>query len=53
MASKQTTSGPAVPGSVYDQYSLSEVLSMIESNEPMMEDSNDDLGLDIESGDEM
>ena len=50
MASKQTASGPGVPGSVYD--SLSEVLDMIESNEPMMEDSDDDLGLEIDSGDE-
>ena len=51
MACKQTASG--VPGSVYNLYSCSEVVRMLEEDEPMMEGSGDDLDLDIQSEDEL
>ena len=42
----------AVPGSVYDRYSTTEVLDMLGEEEPMCEDSGDDLDLERDSGDE-
>ena len=43
-----------VPGSAYARYSASEVLDMIEMDEPTYDtDSADDLGLDVESGEEL
>ena len=42
-----------VPGSVYERYSSSEVLELLNIDEPVLDDSEDDLGLDVGSGDEM
>ena len=47
------TSASAVPGSVYDRYTANEVLDLVHIDEPAFEDSDDDLGLDLGSGDEM
>ena len=41
-----------VPGSVYDRYKTEKVLEMLDLDEPMGEDSDDDLGLDLNSSDE-
>ena len=43
----------AVPGSTYERYSRSEVLELLDMDEPLMHDSDDDLELDLGSGDEM
>ena len=42
----------AVPGNVYDRYNAEEVIGMLELNEPMHDGSDDDLDLDIGSGDD-
>ena len=42
-----------VPGSVYKRYSSNEVLELLNMDEPVLDDSEDDLGLDVGSGDEM
>ena len=47
------SSSAEVPGSVYNRYSASEVLDLLNNDEPVLEDSDDDLGLDLGSGDEM
>ena len=51
VASTASTAG-AVPGSAYERYTGSEVLELLEMNEPMLADSDDDLELDLGSGDE-
>ena len=48
-----TSTASAVPGSVYERYTNTEVLELLEMNEPVLGDSDDDLELDIGSGDEM
>ena len=48
MAGSGTTSN--VPGSAYDFYNTAEVLEMMELDEHMMEGSDDDLELDMGSG---
>ena len=54
MATRNSTStAAAVPGSVYARYSSSEVLELMEMDEPMLDDSADDLDLDLGSRDEM
>ena len=42
----------AVPGSVFDKYSTTQVLEMLGEEEPICEDSGDDLDLVRDSGDE-
>ena len=48
------TTKPAgnVPGSAYARYTGNEVLQFLEMDEPMLPDSDDDLELDLGSGDE-
>ena len=48
-----TYSSAGVPGSVYDRYTRSEVLELLEMDEPVVHDSDDELELDLGSGDEM
>ena len=48
-----TNSTSTVPGSAYERYSRSEVLELLETEEPMLQDSDDELELDLGSGDEM
>ena len=47
-----TTSG-AVPGSAYERYSRNEVLELLAIDEPVLDDSEDDLGIELGSGDEL
>ena len=42
----------SVPGSVYSRYKTEEVLEMLDLDEPMREDSDDDLGLDLSNSDD-
>ena len=42
-----------VPGSVYDRYSASEVLELLDMDEPVQEGSEDELDCDVVSADEM
>ena len=51
MATDPTVS--AVPGSVYARYSASEVVDMMDMEEPAYMDSDDDLELDVMDADEM
>ena len=45
-----TYSSAAVPGRIYDRYTRSKVLEL---DEPIVQDSDDELELDLGSGDEM
>ena len=47
------SSSAEVPESVYNRYSTSEVLDFLNIDEPILDDSDEDLGLDLGSGDEM
>jgi len=44
----------SVPGSIYTRYSTGEVLELLDIDEPCADaDSEDDLDLDLGSGDEL
>ena len=42
-----------VAGSAYERYSRSEVLELLAIDEPALDDSDDDLGIELGSGDEL
>ena len=48
-----TSTASAVLRSVYERYTNTKVLELLEMDEPILVDSDDDLELDIGSGDEM
>ena len=50
--SSTATSG-AVPGRAYERYSRNEVLELLAIDEPVLDDSDDDLGIELGSGDEL
>lgn len=53
MATTNRTSLSTVPGSAYERYSRSQVLELMEIDEPILDDSGDELDIDLGSGDEM
>ena len=44
---------PAVPGNVYARYTSAQVIELMEMDEPMGNDSDDELELHLGSGDEL
>ena len=51
MATRNCTSSSTVPGSAYERYSRSQVLELMEIDELIVNDSGDELDIDLGSGD--
>ena len=52
MATTSSTSS-SVPESAYKRYTSSEVIELLEIDEPLLDDSGDELDLNLGSGDEL